>query len=174
MPNPAIPHDRVHELSEACGDMGEDFQPIASRLIKEQRRLARFINTNFADLSPMAGQVALYMFSVVLRIFDQVGGRMRKVSGRDIDAAVARVQAALPDLRPGEEGFAERAKAVDWRAQPGILDEVLWALYERDEDEKKEGEIDLDPADSALVYTMLWVAVEALDAAWRPPADLAD
>ena len=62
-----------------------------------------------------------------------------------------------------------RAKAVEGRAQPHLLDEVIWALYERDEDEQKEGEQELEDSTSALMYILLWTAVEALDGCWTPP-----
>ena len=94
---------------------------------------------------------------------------MKKVTGQDLDAAMKKVQSAAADLMPADEQFIERAKGVDSRAQPHILDEVLWALYERDD--KQEGEVDLDHDASALVYIMLWTAVEALDENWSPPKD---
>ena len=76
----------------------------------------------------------------------------------------------MSGLLPFDEGFPERVRGVDGRAQPHILDEVLWALYERGED-KQEGEVDLDTDASALVYIMLWTAVEALDENWSPPSE---
>jgi hypothetical protein len=167
MANPAILRDQVHALAEACGDAGDAFQSTATRLIKDQRKLSRFFEQNMTDMGPMPAQVSLYMLSVVLRIFEQVGGRMKKINGRDLDTAKARVQEVVGDLIPADASLIERAKSIDWRAQPHILDEVLWALYERDD--KEEGEVDLDLDASALVYIMLWTAVEALDANWSPP-----
>jgi hypothetical protein len=169
MANPAITRDQVHTLAEACGNAGDEFQPTATRLIKDQRRLSRFFEQNMADMGSMPAQVSLYMLSVILRIFEEVGGRMKKINGQDLQAAMGRVQAEAAKLMPADETLIERAKSVDWRAQPHILDEVLWALYERDD--KQEGEVDLAMDASALVYIMLWTAVEALDQNWSPPKD---
>ena len=33
----------------------------------------------------------------------------------------------------------------------------------------EEGEVDIDPTQSALIYVLLWTAVEALDGNWSPP-----
>ena len=77
--------------------------------------------------------------------------------------------AAAESIMPADEGFADRARSVAWRAQPHILDEVLWALFERDE--KQEAEVDLEPEVSAMVYLMLWAAVEALNLSWYPAKD---
>ena len=41
----------------------------------------------------MAAQVALYMLSVTLRIFERAGGRMKKVNGASLSAASAKVNA---------------------------------------------------------------------------------
>ena len=170
MPNTAINRDKVHALAEACSDQGDTFQPVATRLIKNQRRLSRFFEQNVGEMGPMASQVGLYMLSVSLRIFDQIGGRLSKVNGEDIASATARVQGAAGDLFPADDSFHERAKAVDWRAQPHLLDEILWALFERDD--RTEGEVDLEPEKAALVYLMLWAAVEALDANWTAPENV--
>ena len=172
MANTAINRDKVHTLAEACSDQGEAFQPVATRLIKHQRRLSRFFEQNVAEMGPMASQVGLYMLSVSLRIFDQVGGRMGKVNSDDLNTATAKVQGAAASIFPADDKFEERAKAIDWRAQPHLLDEILWALFERDE--KAEGEVDLEPDKAALVYLMLWAAVEALDANWKAPENVND
>jgi hypothetical protein len=167
MPNAAIARDQVHALAEACSDQGDAFQTVATRLIKHQRRLSRFFEKNIGEMGPMASQVGLYMLSVSLRVFDQVGGRMGKVNGADIQAASAKVQGVAADLFPVNGDFVKRAQAVTWRAQPHLLDEILWALFERDD--KTEGEVDLEKDKAALVYLMLWAGIEALDANWTAP-----
>ncbi len=170
MPNPAIDRDRVHALAEACSEEGESFQSTASRLIKRQRRLSRFFEQNVGPMGPMAAQVGLYMLSVSLRIFDQIGGRLDKVNGAELNLATARIQAQAEALLPADSGFPDRARAIEGRAQPHLLDEILWALFEREE--KNEGEVDLEPEKAALVYLMLWAAVETLDANWRAPDEV--
>lgn len=167
MPNPAIPRDDVHRFAEACSDDPTAFEPTAVRLSRAQRRIGRFVEANAKELGAQSAQIALYMSAVCLRIFEQVGGRMQKVSGRDLDDAAARISGAVGELYPVDDSFPARCKAVTWRAQPHLLDEVLWALFEKEE--REEGEIDLEPEASALVYLTMWAAVEAMDARWTPP-----
>ena len=169
MPNPAINRDDVHAYSEACSDMGLDFQPLAARLVRSQSRLKTFLDSEFVEVDPMAGQITLYMFTVCLRVFEQAGGRLKKVNKQDIRLAQLRVQRSLNDLLPLDEGFSARAKEIETRAQPHLLDEILWALYDREDEEKKEEEAALSPKQSALIYIMLWTAVEALDSKWTAP-----
>ncbi len=166
MPNPAIPREEVHAYSEACSDMGLEFQAVTARLLKDQSSLKNFVDKSFAKIDPLAGQIATYMLSVCIRVFEQKGGTLKKINKADILSAQKKVQPSVGTILPADDDFHTRAKVVENRAQPHILDEVLWALYERDE--LKEEEQALDAKQSALIYIMLWTAVEALDSKWRP------
>lgn len=166
MSNPTISRDVVHSLSEACGNDPDGFQAIANRISKEQRRLFRHVEGEFAEKDPVSGQVALYMMSVCVRVLEQQDGRLTKVNQESIKAATKHVRAQLGSLLPIDDGFAERAKAAS-RTQPHLLDEVLWALYEREEMDMLPDEAQIDPKKSAMIYIMLWIAVEALNSHWK-------
>lgn len=167
--NPAIPRAHVHALSEECATLGMNFQTVAKRLLEDQSRLLRFFKTNLPDMGGQTGEVSLYLLAVIVRIFQQCGGKLARAGSREIDAATARVRAAADQVLPADEGFAERVRAVGTRAQPHILDEALNALFEREE--KQANEVDLDPDQAARVFLMLWAATEALDASWTAPRD---
>ncbi len=164
--NAAITRAQVHFIGESCSN-DETYDATATRLLKDQRRLSRFFEQNAEPLGLIAGQVAIYMLSVCIRIFEQTGGRMRKVSGTDLQAAQKRVEPMLAALFPADEDFATRARGIVTRAQPHVLDEVLWALYVRPQDDDEQA--DLEPQQKAMVYVLLWTAIEALDANWSPP-----
>lgn len=166
--NPEIPRDAVHRYSEECAELGTSFQPIARRLLEEQPRLLRFFNQNLPHMENQPGEVSLYLLAVVLRIFQRAGGRLPRLGKEDVDRAAARVMAAARGFLPGDKGFPDRVRAVADRAQPHILDEALWALFEREE--RKDNEVDVPPQQAALIFLLLWAAVEALDAGWRAPA----
>ncbi len=163
--NAAITRAQVHYIGEQCSAAPDDFQAAAMRLLKDQRRLSRFFEQNAEPLGMIAGQVALYMLSVSIRIFEQTGGRMYKVNSSHLQAAQLKVNDSLGEVFPADDGFAERAKAVD-RAQPHLLDEVLWALYENGDENAEQTH--LEPHHKALIYVLLWTAVEAMDMVWQP------
>jgi len=148
--------------------MGEEPAPhraAIQRLLREQRRLSKFVEENARSLTGVTGGVAVYLIGVVLRMFDLAGGRMHTISWDEIRNAERRVQPRAMELLPFDDGFVARAKTID-RAQPHILDEALYALFERD---TKDGEAAMDPEECGKVYLLLWVAVEALHAGWTPP-----
>ncbi len=164
MSNTAISREEVHTLAEACADSSDTFQNTARRLLKQQKSLTNFMQKNMVHLAPETREVVLYMYAVSLRIFEQKGGRLKKVSGKEINTTSAKVNAALESLTPFDKDFPSRLRGVDWRAQEHLLDECLWALFEKEE--KEEGEVDVDPNQAGLMFLLLWVAVETLDSNW--------
>jgi len=165
MPNAYIPRDQVHAWSEAMSDDVEAHQASLTRLLKEQRRLSKFIEENAQSMQPATSGVSQYMTGVVVRMFDLAGGRLRSATWAQVREAAAKVQGAIGELLPLDDGFAERARSVDWRAQPHILDEALMALFDR---AQEEDEAELEMAECLKVYLMMWVATEVLDGNWKP------
>ena len=169
MANPLVPRDQVHTWSEAMGDAPDTHSSAISRLLKDQRRISRFVEENASSMAGMTGGVAMYLIGVILRMFDLAGGRLRKATWDDVRSAERRVGALVDQLLPIDDGLPARARAVD-RAQAHILDEALYALFIRD---TKEEEQALDDLEAFKVYMLMWVATEALDANWSPPRDFA-
>ncbi len=168
MPNAFIPRDQVHAWSESIGDEPEKHQAALTRLLKDQRRLTRFIEQNAEELGPMSGGVSVYLMGVIVRMFDLAGGRLKSATWAQIREAEKRVHSQIESLLPLDETLPERARNGN-RAQPHILDEALRALFEREPE--SDDEADLDPAESIKTYLLLWVAVEVLDANWKPAKD---
>lgn len=165
--NPHIPRDVVHRWSEDCANDANVFAGQARRLLEGQSRLARFFKSNVPSMEGQAGDVSLYLLAVIVRLFDRAGGRVNKVGAAEIDAATRKIGQHAKQLLPGDDGFPARVREVADRAQPHILDEALHALFEREE--RKENEAQVEPAQAALIFLMLWAATEALDLAWRAP-----
>lgn len=165
MANPYLPRAEVHAWSEAIGEQHEEHKSPITRLIREQRRLSRFVEENARSMTGPTGGIAVYLIGVVLRMYDLAGGRLRNATWDDVRAAEQRVQALVDQLLPIDDGLVARARSLP-RAQPHILDEALYALFER---EVREGEPELDKSESLKIYLLMWVATEALDANWTPP-----
>lgn len=169
MPNPFVARPQVHEWSETIGEVPEDHRSAITRLIRDQRRLSRFVEENAKSMVGVTGGVSVYLIGVILRMFDLAGGRMRNVTWEDVRAAEQYVQGQVDQLLPVDKTLPERArKGV--RSQPHILDEALYALFERP---PSDGEAAMDDTEAFKVYLLLWVAIEALDKNWTPPKGFA-
>jgi hypothetical protein len=163
--NPWLSREQVHAWSEVMGEDPAPHQASIQRLLRDQRRLSKFVEENAKSLTGVTGGVAVYLIGVVLRMFELAGGRMRTVTWDDVRTSERAIGAKVAELLPVDGSFVERARAME-RRQPHVLDEALYALFERD---TKEGETAMDPEECAKVYFLLWVAVEALDANWTAP-----
>ncbi|HHO51047.1 MAG TPA: hypothetical protein ENK18_09300 [Deltaproteobacteria bacterium] len=168
MANLLLTRERVHAWSEGIGAEPDNHSSAITRLLKDQRRLSRFVEENAQSMQGVTGGVAMYLVGVILRMFDLAGGRMRKVSWDDVRSAERRIGGLVDQLLPVDDDLPTRARQVA-RAQPHILDEALYALFIRD---TKEEEQALDALEAFKVYMLMWVATEALDANWQPPGDL--
>ena len=163
--NPTLPRAHVHTLSEACAN-GAAVEVSSRRALDQQPRLVRFFRANLPQMSEQTGEVSLYLLSVVIRVYTGSGGQLGKVGAGEIAAATQKIQAVASKVLPGNEGLPERVRAIADRAQPHLLDEALWALFER---ERQEREVEVPHDQAALLFLMLWASVEALNLVWRAP-----
>ncbi len=165
MSNAYLPRDWVHARSEELGETALQEQAALQRVLKQQRRLTRWLEENAGSLEPTTGGVAVYLFGVVARMFDLAGGRLRKATWEQVRAAERQVGQVAGDLLPFDDGFQDRVRQVAWRAQPHLLDEALMNLFDR---EAAEDEADLSPTEAGKVFFLLWVAITVLDQNWAP------
>lgn len=165
MPNAFIPRAVVHEWSEQIGNNPPEHQAALSRLLRDQRRLSKFVEENRESLQPASAGVAMYLVGVIIRMFELAGGRLRGGTWEQIRAASGRIESELGNLLPADDKFPERVRAIAWRSQPHILDEALMALFERP---TGENEADIAMGEKAKVTFLLWAAIEVLDQNWTP------
>lgn len=164
MSNGFIPRTTVHEWSEAIGDDPASHQSALTRLLRDQRRVTKWLEQNREHMGPSTAGVSLYLTGVIIRMFDLAGGRLKSATWAQVRDAEARVGATLAGLLPIDDGFAERFRGTP-RAQAHILDEAYMALFERDRTDDEE---DLELSESLKVLMMMWVVIEVLDHNWRP------
>lgn len=165
MPNAYISRPVIHEWSNTIGDNPNAHEAALTRLLKDQRRLTRFVEENAENLPGTTGGVTIYLMGVIMRMFDLAGGRLKAATWDQVRAASERVSGVAGELLPFDAGFKDRVRAVEWRAQPHILDEALMALFDVVPDETEE---QLDDNDGVRIFFLLWVATEVLDLNWRP------
>jgi hypothetical protein len=167
MTNPLIPRATVHAWSEQIGDNAVQHTASLQRLLKDQRRLTRFIEENQAQMKGASAGISVYLTGVIARMFDLAGGRLRSATWDDVRAAEAKIKASLDRLLPIDDGFLDRFHALSDRAQAHILDEAAMALFVHEN--KREGEEEIDPIEGFKVLLVCWVVTEVLDANWHPP-----
>ncbi|MCB9665858.1 MAG: hypothetical protein H6732_17260 [Alphaproteobacteria bacterium] len=166
MANPLIPRATVHAWSDQIGEAAHEHTTALQRLLKDQRRLTRFIEKNAEQLGGASPGVCVYLTGVIARMFDLAGGRLKGATWSDVHAAEAKVQGALDGLLPLDDGFLDRLHALDGRAQAHIVDEAAMVLFEQEPSEEEE---ELDKVEALKVLLICWVVTEVLDGLWSPP-----
>ena len=165
-----MPRPLVHLWSEAIGENPNDHQSALQRLLRDQRRLTKFVEENAEQMDRTTAGVAVYFLGVVVRMFDLAGGRLKSVTWEQVRAAEQRISEAVPQLLPYDAAFFDRVRAISWRAQPHVLDEAMMALFQS---ARTEQEMEVARTESMKIFFLVWVAVEALDANWLPAKDFA-
>lgn len=168
MPNALIPRTTVHAWSEAIGNSPMDHSSSLTRLLKDQRRLTRFIEENSQAMGGATAGICVYMTGVIARMFETAGGRLRNATWEHVRAAEARVSAKVDQILPLDLALVDRLHAISDRAQPHILDEAAMVLFLS---ERAEGEPETDLAEALKVLLVSWVVVEVLNDCWQPPKD---
>lgn len=166
MGNRFLPRAQVHAWSEHIGDNPGMHHTSIQRLLKDQRRLTRFIEENREQMKPNTAGVAIYICGVIIRIFDLAGGRLYSATWEQVREAQQKVSAWLPSLLPLDDGLVERFRAIEDRAQPHLLDETAMAMLQS---ERSEAEIDVDRAEAFKIFMLSCVVAEVLDKNWHPP-----
>lgn len=168
MPNPFLPRDQVHTWSEHIGNHNQDHQAALQRLVRSQNRLVQFIRQNAKSLQAASGGFGVYLMSVIARMLDLAGGKLKSATWAQVREAERLVGEVASDLLPIDDAFAERVRKVPWRAQPHILDEALFSLLEREP--SADEEVKLSKDERVKVFFLAWVCTEVLDRNWTPPA----
>jgi hypothetical protein len=165
MGNPLLPRFQVHAWSEEIGDHPLEHKTSIVRVVRKQRRLLSFVKQNGAGIQVGSPGLPERMIGFLGRIFDLAGGRLSSATFDQIAAAEKRVTDAVGELLPVDDALFERTRAVDWRAQPHLLDELGCSLL----DPRLDAPYAADRAEALKLYLLLWVAVEVLDGNWKPP-----
>ena len=163
---PLIPRAKVHDWIRDIEHNKRGHKDAINLLLTRQRTLSRYVHKSAGEIQLGSRRAVLFIQGALLRVFDLAGGRVRKVSSEQIADAQTRVGEAVPELLPIDDGFVERMRGIEWRAQPHILDEAWMALFERDVD--SEEEVALEPEESLKLFLCMWVATEVLDGNWKP------
>jgi len=161
--NPFVPRHQIHSWIDDIDAKKAAHKTAINYLLTSQRLLSKYVTRGAGQVGVGSRRKILFIQGAILRIFDLAGGKIRKVTSQDIADAEERIGAVAGDMLPLDDNFASRVRGVDWRRQPHLVDELLLSLF--------EGEEDLDPKEMAKLFFLMWVVVEAVDAAWRPSPD---
>ena len=126
---------------------------------KNQPDLLAFLMAYTDDLSQEVKELAIYIAFVVYKMFLDSGGKIPKISSREIMARYNENALFLEGLEGTHEKIIDRIANVTVSKQPYVMKYVLEALMG---DAEEEG-IDLTEEDIGFIFMLLKTEIEVLD-----------
>lgn len=127
-----IPEDIVENTwREVASFASRDAWRAMEKVTKRQPALLACVMAETRDCGSDAQELAVYLFFVVLRMFDRLPGhRLKRVSIQQVERRAAENEAALERLEGAHEGFIERTAQVQAESQPHVLGYLTEAILE--------------------------------------------
>jgi len=157
---PMVPEDIVERTWREVAA----FEPHAARramekIGKRQPALLAYVMAETRDSRSQVQELAVYLFVVILRMFERLPGhRLKRVPIERVERRAAENEAVLERLGAAHERFLERAARLQAEPQPHVLRYLTEAILESD-----DPDLDLTDEEEGLVFLVLKTAVDLLD-----------
>ncbi len=160
----SISEEVVQSTSTRVGELPpRDARRAMERAAGQQPALLAYLMAATQDERAPVHELALYLYFVVLQVFEAGAGRPVPEIG--MDAVERRAEAneeALERLETAHEGFVERAAEAAAARQPFVLRYVVEALFAPREDDP---DAVLDEEEAGFVFLILKTVIDLLDEA---------
>jgi len=127
---------------------------------KSQPELLAFVMESSKEMGPEGRELAVYMFLVVYRMFQQAHGKIKKISSEEIIECYKHNENLLESLEGAHEKFLDRIASVQTSRQPYVVKYVVDALMEEDEGEDA---LVLTGEQKGFLFLLLKTAIDVID-----------
>jgi hypothetical protein len=105
-------------------------------------------------------ELAIYMFLVVYRMFQEAHGKIKKISSEEIIECYEHNEGLLERLEGSHEKFLDRVASVHTSRQPYVLNYVVDALMEKDEGKDA---VVLTEKQKGFLFLLLKTVIDVID-----------
>jgi hypothetical protein len=157
--------EQVVEASwrEIGGFSEEQARREIGRISRAQPALLAFVTSFSQDLGSDAQQLGVYMFVVIMRMFEKhFGKRLQNVGPKRIERIHDETVEMLDRLAKADERWIERAAVVEAGKQPWVWKYVTECLFEPDDEE-----MELSEDDQGALALIMRTVIDALDGSVR-------
>ena len=125
-----------------------------------QQDLLAFVTESSKEMSQEVRELAIYMFLVVYRMFQEGQRKIKKISSEEIIKCYEQNESFMERLEGADERFLDRIASLQTSKQPHVVNYVVDALMEEDE---TEGAVTLTEEQKGFLYLLLKTVVDVLD-----------
>jgi hypothetical protein len=105
-------------------------------------------------------ELAIYMFVVVYRMFQQAHGRIKKISSEEVIECYKHNETLMERLEGAHDKFLDRIASLQSSKQPYVVQYVADALMEEDEGEDA---LVLTEEQKGFLFLILKAVIDVLD-----------
>ena len=159
-----IPKDIVESTwREVSSFERRDVGRLMNKITKRQPVLLAYVLGETQECRSDAHELAVYLFTVVFRMFERLPGqRLKRVSIKQVERRAAQNETLLEQLLGAHDRFVERTAQIQAEGQPHVFDYLSEAILAVD-----DPDLELTEYDSGLVFLVLKTVVDLLDSACR-------
>src|SRR5262245_16927386 len=159
-----VSEEAVEAAWQEIGGLSEDQgRQHMQGLSRRQPALLAFVTAFSQDLSQDAAELAIYMFVVVVCMFEmQFGKRVHEVGPKRIESIHDEQMKMLEGLAERNESWTERIAVAQAEKQPWVWKYVSEGLFESD-----DPELNLSEEDQGSLAMIMKTVIDALDSSVR-------
>jgi hypothetical protein len=145
---------------EVAGFSPEKANKEMMKIGNSQPDLLAFVVESSKEMGREVSELAIYMFVVVYRMFQEAHGKIKKISSEEIIECYEHNEGLMERLEGADERFLDRIASVQTSRQPHVVNYVVDALMEEDEGEDA---VALTEEQKGFLYLLLKTVIDVLD-----------
>ena len=156
-----VPEEIVEKTwQEVAGFSPDRAKKEMIKIGNRQQELLTFVMESAKEMGQEVRELAIYMFLVVYRMFQEAHGKIKKVSSEEIIEYYEHNEGLMERLEGAHEKFLDRVASVQTSRQPYVVKYVVDALME---DEEREDGGALTEEQKGFLFLLFKTVIDVLD-----------
>jgi hypothetical protein len=157
-----IPEEIVEKTwQEVAGFSPNRAKKEMMKIGNSQPEMLAFVTESGEEMGREVRELAVYMFFVVYRMFQEAHGKIKKISSGEIIECYEHNEALMERLEGAHEKFLDRIVSLQTSRQPYVVKYVVDALME--EDDEGEDAVTLTEEQKGFLFLLLKTVIDVLD-----------
>jgi len=156
-----IPEEIVKKTwQEVAGFSPDRAKKEMMKIGNSQPELLAFVTESAQEMGQEVRELAIYMFLVVCRMFQEGHGKIKKISSEEIIECYEHNEGLMERLEGPHDKFLDRVASVQVSRQPYVVKYVVDALMEGEEGEDA---VALTEEQKGFLFLLLKTVIDVLD-----------
>ena len=156
-----VPEEIVEKTwQEVAGFSPDRAKKEMMKIGTRQQELLTFVMESAKEMGQEVRELAIYMFLVVYRMFQEVHGKIKKISLEEIIECYEHNEGLMERLEAANEKFLDRIASLQTSRQPYVVKYVVDTLMEEDEGEDA---LVLTEEQKGFLFLLLKTVIDVLD-----------